>query len=344
MDVGIVGLPRSGRTTVFRALLAHRAPKAAGARGAGTNVGAIHIQDPRLDRLSARFRPERTVPIEILVHDLCTSLEGGFSTAEIEGMRRMDVLLLVAPTFLDPSADDARRELDRVVTDLLLADLTVAEGRLDRARKEKISDSARRALERARDELEKERPLFAAELAPPDMEALSAYGFLSDRPWIAVSNVPESHVARPPDPALVTRGEELGIPVLVLCAALEAEMADLPSEERSEFLAEYGVKEPAGGALTRAVLAKADRIPFFTVGEDECRAWAIRRGTTAKGAAGKVHSDIERGFIRAEVIASDELVALSGGLAEARRLGKLRLEGKDYVVQDGEVVYFRFNV
>jgi ribosome-binding ATPase YchF (GTP1/OBG family) len=344
VDVGIVGLPRSGRTTVFRALLAHRAPKETGGRGPSATVGTIHVQDPRLDRLGEQFRPEKVVPIEIRVHDLCTSLEGGFPSAEIEGMRRMDVLLLVVPTFLSPGPEEAGRELDRLVSDLLLADLTVAEGRLDRAKKEKIADSVRRALELARDALEAERPLLRTDLSAPDREALSAYGFLSDRPWVAIDNVGEAEVGRPPPAPLVERGEELGLPVLALCAALESEMAELPPEERSELLAEYGVQEPAGAAVTRTVLAKADRIPFFTVGEDECRAWAIPRGTTARKAAGKVHSHIERGFIRAEVIDAEELLRLPGALAEAKKLGKLRVEGKDYVVQDGEVVHFRFNV
>jgi ribosome-binding ATPase YchF (GTP1/OBG family) len=121
-------------------------------------------------------------------------------------------------------------------------------------------------------------------------------------------------------------------------------MAELPTEEREAFLAEYGVAEPAGAAVTRAILEQADIIPFFTVGEDECRAWAISRGTVARAAAGKVHSDLERGFIRAEVIGYEELAPLAGGLAEAKKLGKLRLEGKDYVVQDGDIVHVRFNV
>ena len=135
-----------------------------------------------------------------------------------------------------------------------------------------------------------------------------------------------------------------GIPVLSICAALEAEMADLDPEDQPALLAEYGIGAPAGGELTRAVLAISDIVPFFTVGEDECRAWGIPRGTRARSAAGRIHSDIERGFIRAEVIPFDDLLPLQGGLVEARKLGLLRLEGKDYPVQDGDIVHFRFNV
>ena len=181
-------------------------------------------------------------------------------------------------------------------------------------------------------------------MTEPQQQALRGYGFVTDRPLIVLVNQGEEAVGQPPPPKLVELAESKGIRVLALSSSLEAEMAELAPEDRAEFLAEYGIEAPAGAAVTRAILEVGDIVPFFTVGEDECRAWPIRRGTSARGAAGKIHTDIERGFIRAEVIGYDELAPLAGGLAEAKKTGQLRLEGKDYIVKDGDVVHFRFNV
>ncbi len=344
MDVGIVGHPGSGRTTAFHALLAHRAPPEAGAKHKPAAIGVIRVPDARLDRLSALFKPLQTTPIEIVTHDLCPSLEPSFPTSELEAMKRMDVLLLVVPAFANPSPDAIVAELSRLVGDLCLEDLAAVERRLERARKERTDATTVAALEAARATLDAELPLWAAELADTTRRELRAHALVTDRPMIAVCNVGESDADKPAPKALVARGAELGIPALSLCASLEAEMAQLTSQERVEFLTEYGVQEPASGAVTRAILASADIVPFFTVGEDECRAWPIRRGTCAREAAGKVHSDIERGFIRAEVVSFDELEPLAGLLVEAKKKGVLRLEGKDYVVRGGDVVHFRFNV
>jgi ribosome-binding ATPase YchF (GTP1/OBG family) len=344
VDVGIIGAPGSGRTTVFRALLAHRAPKDAGAAQGAQAIGVIQVQDPRLDELTRLYRPRKRTPIEIRLHDLCPSLEPSFPKGELEAMKRMDVLLLVVPAFADPSPEASLRAFERLLGDLCLEDLALVERRLETADRDRLPDTPREALRIVRAVLEAERPAAAAELSPPQREALRTYNLISDRALIALCNVSEAQAGAPCPLPLAERAAAAGIPALVLCASLEAEMAALPTGERAAFLAEYGVKEPAGAAVTRAVLASGDLIPFFTVGEDECRAWAIRRGTGARRAAGKVHSDLERGFIRAEVISYDELVPLEGDLTRARKLGKLRLEGKDYVVQDGEVVHFRFNV
>jgi ribosome-binding ATPase YchF (GTP1/OBG family) len=344
MDVGIVGLAGSGRTTVFRALLAHRAPKEAGTRHAGVGIGSIHVQDPRLEELAARFRPKKMTPIEIRVHDLCPSLEPSFHTHEIEAMKRMDLLLAVIPAFANPSESALETALEKLLAELCLEDLAAVERRLKRAAPEKIAEIEREALELAQAALDQERPLWAAALGDPQRQALRGYAFVTDRPLIALINAAEDAVGSQPPGALARRAADCGIPLLTLCATLEAELAELPSEEREAFLAEYGIAAPAGAAVTRAILDAADLIPFFTINDDECRAWPVARGTRARDAAGKVHSDIERGFIRAEVIAFEELEPLAGGLAEARKLGKLRLEGKDYIVKDGDIVYFRFNV
>ncbi len=344
MDVGIVGLAGSGRTTLFRALLAHRAPGESGARHAGGAIGTIHIQDPRLEKLNARFQRKKVTPIEIHVHDLCPSLEPSFPTTEIEAMKRMDLLLLVIPAFTDASEAAVRLGFERLLGELCLEDQAAVEGRLGRAPREKLAESEREALERARQALEQGKPVVAASLSETQRRSLRGYALVTDRFMIAVVNAAEAAAGAPPPEELLKRAQEYEIPALAICASLEAEMAELPAEERASFLAEYSIREPASAVATRAILRCADVIPFFTIGEDECRAWAIRRGISARDAAGKVHSDIARGFIRAEVIAFEDLEKLPGGLAEARKLGKLRLEGKDYVIQDGEVVHFRFNV
>jgi len=344
VDVGIVGLAGSGRTTVFRALLAHRAPAGAGDRAPTAGIGTIHVQEPRLEALSERYSPKKTTPIEIRLHDLCPGLDPSFSTAEIEAMKRMDALLLVLPAFADPSPEAAVSAFDALLGELVLEDLSAVERRLERAKREKLDPLQQEALEAARTALEAEQPLAGADLDPQRREALRGYSFVTDRSLLAVLNTAEDAAGSDLPPPLLERAAALELPILSLSAALESEMAELDPEDRSDFLAEYGVTEAAGAAVTRAILDQANVVPFFTVGEDECRAWAVARGTGAKLAAGKIHSDIERGFIRAEVIGSEQLLGLPGLLTEARKLGLLRLEGKDYVVEDGDVVHFRFNV
>jgi ribosome-binding ATPase YchF (GTP1/OBG family) len=344
MDVGIVGAPGSGRTTMFDALLAHRAPGDSGERHSRANIGVIQVQDPRLDRLAERFKPRKVTPIEIRVHDLCTSLEPTFPRSELEGMKRMDVLLLVLPAFAGEPGEASARELDRLVGELGLEDLDFVEKRLRFASRDKLPEVEVTALERARETLEAEAPVGSAELSDAQRDALRGFALLTDRAFTAVLNVAEDAAGAPPPPELAKRATELGMPLLCLASGLEAEMAELPPDERMAFLSEFGAEEPAGALVTRVLLEQMNVIPFFTVGEDECRAWPIERGTSARRAAGRVHSDIERGFIRAEVIAWDELDALPGGLVEAKKRGVLRVEGKDYVVGDGEVVHFRFNV
>ena len=343
MDIGIVGAAGAGRTTVFRALLAHRAPKQAGARSASGSIGTIQVREPRLDRLAELFHPRKVTPVEIRVHDVCPSLEPTFPKDEIEAMKRLDQLLLVVPAFADASPEVSRSALGQLIEELCLQDLELVERRLKFASRDKLEDRIRHALEAAESGLEAGRPISTA-LAAESREALVGSGLITDRPMIAIRNVAEAEAGAPPPDALVELAAELGLPVLSLCAALEAEMAELPPEERDSFLSEYGIGEAAGAAVTRVLLDRADVISFFTVGEDECRAWPIARGTAARAAAGKVHSDMERGFIRAEVISYTELERLGGRMTDAKKSGKLRLEGKDYVVQDGDIVHVRFNV
>ena len=341
MDVGIVGLPGSGRTTVFRALLAHRATSAS---AHGPAVGVIRVADPRLWTLAERFKPKKTTPIELFLHDCCPSLESSFPTLELEALKRMDTLLLVVPNFAGESGEACVAAFDRLIAELILADLAAVEARLSRAAKEPLAATPRSALEKAAAALEAETPARAADLAESERKALRGYALITDRPLIALQNVGEECAGEPPHPALAARAKDRGMPLVALAARLEGEMAELSENERPGFLAEFGIAEAAGGAVTREILAAADIIPFFTVSEDECRAWPVPRGSTAREAAGRIHSDLERGFIRAEVIPYDAFEPLKDGLAEAKRRGLLRVEGKDYVVADGDIVHVRFNV
>lgn len=327
---------------MFRALLAHRAPRG-GERHPGS-LGVIQVQDLRLEQLAARFGRDKATPVEIRLHDLCTSLESSFPTPELEGMKRMDLLLGVLPAYADPSPAASVAALERLLAELALEDLAAVERRLARHPREKLEAIEKQALEIAAAALEAECPVRLAKLSDPQRSALRGYALITERPLIALRNLGESNLGAAIPAELVARAAELGAIVLSLCAPLEAELAELAPEERADFLAEYGVREPAGAAVTRAILEQSEIVSFFTVSEEECRAWPIARGTPAQQAAGKVHSDMERGFIRAEVIGFEELMDLEGLWNEARKRGILRVEGKDYEIRDGEVVHFRFNV
>jgi ribosome-binding ATPase YchF (GTP1/OBG family) len=219
----------------------------------------------------------------------------------------------------------------------------VVEKRLERLKKEKGHERERALLERIMPELEAGRPLRVLGLGAEERTQLAGFAFLSLRPLLVVQNVAESEVAAPLPPEVASRAEAEGAEALVLSARVEAEVAELEPEDRAAFLADLGLAASARDRFIQASYGLLDLISFLTAGEDECRAWPIRRGTTALKAAGKIHSDIERGFIRAEVVRFEDFVRY-GSEAKCREAGKLRLEGKDYIVQDGDIVHFRFAV
>jgi GTP-binding protein YchF len=235
------------------------------------------------------------------------------------------------------------KDIEAFATELVLADLAVVEKRLERLRKEKGHERERALLERIVPALESGTPLRRLGLAPEELSQLAGFAFLSLRPLLIVLNVAEGQAAAPLPPEVAERAHAEGAEALVLSARVEAELEEIEPAERAAFLAELGLAASARERFIRASYTLLDLISFLTGGEDECRAWPIRRGTTALKAAGKVHSDIERGFIRAEVIAYEDFVRL-GSEARCREAGKLRLEGKDYVVRDGDIIHFRFAV
>ena len=349
MKVGIVGFPRAGKTTVFNALTGLHASVGSYGDPGKANLGAIKVPDARIDRLSAIFNPRKTTYAEVVFVDFPGGSErsgGVLDQTTLVQMRDADALVQVVRGFPDPVTQDAAepaRDVEAFKSELVLADLAIVEKRLERLRKEKGKEQEAELLERCQAALEAETPLRRVELSAADERALSGFGLLSRLPLLVVINVGEAAVAAPLSDAVRARLEAAAVPGLALCAQIEMEIAALEAAERAAFLADLGLQESARDRFVQAAYTLLDLISFLTSGEDEVRAWPIRRGTTAVKAAGKIHSDIERGFIRAEVVAYEDFVRL-GSDAKCREAGKLRLEGKDYVVQDGDIVHFRFNV
>ncbi len=350
MKIGLVGFPGSGKTTVFNALTGLAAETGpAGGRGK-TNLGVVKVPDARIDALSELFKPKRTVYAEVRFSDVPGGAAGGrgLDAATLSTIRDMDALAQVVRGFDDATTASPVRpvgELADFEAETILADAEVAERRLARLKRGEKATFAREAelLERIQAHLEAERTLRSLDLSEGEWAGFTGFAFLSRKPIMAVLNVPEDRAAAdlPADAREFCQAR--GLPILALSAPVEAEIAQLPQAERASFAREMGLAEPAQDRFIREAYALLDLVSFFTVGPDEVRAWTIRRGTPAQQAGGKIHSDIERGFIRAEVLEHEDLLRL-GTEAKVREAGRLRLEGKEYVVKDGDVAHFRFNV
>lgn len=359
MQIGIIGLPLAGKTTLFNLLTGGQAAPGGG-RGQ-VHLGVAKVPDRRLDVLAAMYHPRKVTPATIEFTDIAGFLPGETDRAKLnaflQGVRRSDALLHVVRAFESATlphplgAVDPVRDAREVDTELLLADLQVAEGALARlqvARRRSPEEEAQLALlQRCRAALEAGRPVRDLGLADDEERLLRGYAFLTARPLLVAVNLSEEQLRAGDYPgraglADYCRRQGGGEPV-EFCGTVEAEIAALDEADREAFLEEYGLAEPGIARIARVAYAALGLISFLTAGEEEVRAWPIRRGLTAKQAAGKVHSDIEKGFIRAEVVAFEDLVA-AGSLKAARERGLVRLEGRDYVVRDGDVVVFRFNV
>jgi len=261
-------------------------------------------------------------------------------------MREMESLCQVARAFIDPAqgaSAEPLREVGDLETEMILADLELVEKRLERLKKEKGLPREAEVLAQLRAHLEAGRPLRDSALSDDDRTLLAGYRFLTLKPLLLVLNVDEDKVADQPPAATAEYAAARGLGLVVLSAKVEQDIAQMPLAEQQEFIAALGLAETARDRFVRAAFTLLSLISFLTAGEDECRAWPIRKGLTAHKAAGKIHSDIERGFIRAEVMRVEDLLAMKAE-SKVREAGKLRLEGKDYVVQDGDVINFRFNV
>ncbi|MBM4116244.1 redox-regulated ATPase YchF [bacterium] len=348
MKIGLIGLPRVGRTTVFN-LLTGRG-EATGGGGREAHRATIKVPDPRVDRLTAIFKPKKTTYAEIEFLDL-PAFEvgrGGIPSERLSEMRNVDALVHVLRAFPgDEPGGGAAVDAAALEQELILTDLLLVERRLERlqadiakGRRELLPEQT--LLTRLQEALGDEQPLRRLPLEEAEESLVRGYQFLSKPPMVLLANC-----GREPDARALAGAAALaeagGLAFLSLNAVDEWEIAQLAPEDRQAFLADIGVSEPARDRFIRACYELLALASFFTVGDDEVRAWTIERGLPAVRAAGKVHSDLERGFIRAEVIAYATFIA-RGSLAEARKHGELRLEGKEYPVQDGDIVNIRFNV
>jgi hypothetical protein len=354
--MGIVGLAQVGKTTLFQILTrAHGSGHVAGRPE--THVGVVRVPDPRLDRLAEMFQRQKTIHATIEYVDTPGSIiELARTGVQSQNLRELNALLHVVRAFQDEAipaeggAVNPQRDIENVELELILSDLAMVEKRLERLERD-LKKQKNPALEKefhvlkvCKTFLEKGTPLREASLGPEEERLIRGFTFLSLKPMLYVLNLGEKDAARANAAEQFAAAAGLKqrphTAVTAVCGKVEAELAELDESEAAEFLASYDLKESAISRLIRASYQLLGLISFFTVGDDECRAWTIRAGTSALEAAGEIHTDMQRGFIRAEVVKFEHLMA-AGGFAEARARAQLRLEGKDYIVQDGEVVRIR---
>lgn len=356
MEFGILGLELSGKTTIFSLLTGH-APTPG--HGKQAHIGIAHVPDSRLDRLSALFKPRKHTPATVRFVDVPGIVKGGAASLNLPELRTMDGLAMVIRGFTSDSVPhpegsvDAARDLELLETELLLGDLSVATNRLERLgrdlgkRRTPELEAEQVVLERCRRQLEVGAPLRTLDLVPEELRLLKGFTFFTLKPMLVVLNCSEGDAADL-DGAVRRAGldrwrSQPKVAVSAVSATIEEEVSRLEPADQAAFLADLGLPDRALDRLLREAYALLGLISFFTVGEDECRAWSVVRGTPAMRAAGEIHTDIERGFIRAEVVPWAELLD-AGSMAACRQRATLRLEGRDYVVQDGEVIHFRFNI
>jgi len=362
MQVTIVGLPGSGKTTVFNALTGGHAETGGFSGGrAVPNVGVVKVPDERVDRLAALFKPRKTVYADVTYVDVAipagAAREGTVNPDVLAQVRNADALLHVARAFDEPAAPTAAdpwRDVEDLDLEFTVADLAVIEKRLEKLKTQgRHGSQAERELAQREEELlgriephlSEGKPIRSFGLSEDEELLLRGYRFLTQKPVLVVLNIDEGRLAEAGTLEAAGR-ERYGQPhtdVAALAGKIEAEIGELPAEDARLFMDDLGIREPSRGRVIRLTYDLLGLFSFYTAGEDECRAWTIRRGATAVEAAGAIHSDLARGFIRAEVISVDDLLD-AGSTAEARKRGTLRQEGKAYVVREGDVLQILFNV
>ncbi len=364
LEMGIVGLPNVGKSTLFNAITK------AGAEAANypfctiePNVGVVEVPDERLWRLAEMYKPKKTTPAAMRFVDIAGLVKGasqgeGLGNKFLAHIREVDAVAQVVRCFVDENITHVEgglnplRDIEIINTELCLADLETLEKRMERAQKmlkggDKKAQVELTVLARIRELLEQAQPARRVALTEDEEALISDLNLMTLKPVLYVANISENEVANADANPYVQQLKEYaaqeGAEVIAVSAKVEAEIAELPEEDAREFLAELGLCESGLDKLIKAGYKLLGLMNFFTAGEPEVRAWTIKQGTKAPQAAGKIHSDIERGFIRAEIVSYKDLIAC-GSHTAAREKGLVRLEGKEYVMQDGDVTYFRFNV
>ncbi len=356
MRLGIIGLPQTGKTTLFNALTRGSQPTGTASGKIEMHTAVVDVPDARVDVLSNMFKPKKTIYAKVTYVDIA-GLDGSNTKGEISGnllnqLAQMDGFIHVARAFEDDNVPHVRetidplRDIQAMDSELVLNDLISTERKIEHLAEEKKKGAGRDKslieresvlFNRLHEALSKEIPLRDVEISAEEDKLLSGFGFLSRKPMLVVLNLAEGQAA-----PQVDYGHKHS-QVVALQGKLEMDIAQLSEDEAKEFLTEYGIEEPSLNRMIRYSYDLLGLESFFTVGPDEVRAWTVRRGATAPEAAGEIHTDLQKGFIRAEVIAYNDLMA-TGGMTEAKAKGKYRLEGKEYIVQDGDILNIRFNI
>lgn len=359
MEVGIIGLAQSGKTSLYNALT-RSAVELFGSQE--VHVGVISVPDPRFEHCVRMCNPKKITPASIKFTEGGAKIERGerqegdkFGTDFFVSVRNTDALVLVVRAFPDPTEEaNPLRDAEKILEELLLADMTIVESRWERLEKARVQKrqnpteaAEQQVLNKIKAHLEAEKPIRTLELTEDERRNVKSYAFVSAKPVLIVANIGEDEIGTelPASLApLVDYATPQNISVTALCAKVEMEVAQMEPDDEREFLGAMGIEEAARDRLIRAAYSALGLCSFFTVGEDEVRAWTITKGTNAVNAAEKIHSDLARGFIRAEVIAFADFEQAGGCWDEAKAAGKLRLEGKEYVVKDGDIMHVRFKI